>query len=314
MVAEISVVVPSYNDKGNLIKCLCALEDELSVDDEIIVVDNGSTDGSLDVASGLRNVQLHSLSDGTIAAVRNYGAKQARHEIVGFVDSDCVVVKGWKAAAFAKIVQDDVVAVGSKYQTPLLANWIEKAWFSQRPQNGDVKYINAGNFVVKKEAFWAVGGFDEALITGEDAEICIRLIRAGGRVVEHDSIRTVHLGNPKSLVGFFCQQKWHSVGMFGTFRHNFFDKPLLMTVLFVCCVVSVPGLYVLQDMSVRLIVVSFGLVLLVPCVSAIFRVVQFGNWGHICSLSILYIVYYMARSYVLFEIIFENLLSRKKSN
>jgi len=172
MASKLSVVVPVYNDKENVIKCLRALDEELSTDDEIIVVDNGSTDGSLDAVKELNRVLALSLTDGTVAAVRNYGAKHAKHGILGFVDSDCVIAKGWKKAALDKLNKDGVVAVGSKYQNPIMANWIEKAWFSQRPQNGDVKYINAGNFIVKKDSFLAVGGFDKTLITGEDS-ICL---------------------------------------------------------------------------------------------------------------------------------------------
>jgi len=126
-------------------------------------------------------------------------------------------------------------ATGSRYALPTdpPPRWIERTWHELhwRPGDGYVPYVPAGNFIVSRAAFEAVGGFREALATGEDAELCQRLGAAGYRIYEAQSVVAEHLGNPKTLRAFFRQQVWHGLGQFGTVRRAALDKPVAMTAL-----------------------------------------------------------------------------------
>ncbi len=295
----ISFIVPVLNDVKLIGRCLAHIRGQALPHDEIIVVDNGSTDGTLEVVKQFRNVRL---LDGTglrVGALRNRGAATARNELLAFVDSDCLLCEGWRGAVEEVLRDPGVAATGSKYDLPDDPCWIEKVWFSQRRlRRGNVNYINSGNLIVRKGAFEMVGGFDETLVTGEDAELGFRLNKNGHRVYEEPRIRAVHLGNPKTLPRFYRQQVWHGLGMFGTMRISRLDKPVAMTFGFLMCTIAAMGMIVTgRPLS------ALWLVLAVPLTTSLYRVFQFGNATYFFHLAFLYLIYFAARVNALFKIV-----------
>ena len=132
----ISVVVPLYNDERNIRSCLESLEKELLLGDEVAVVDNGSTDSSSDIVKEFERVKLLVLKSGNIGAVRNYGAKHTSGDILAFIDSDCVVLPGWRSALLSSLHENDsIAATGAKYRVPEKSPWFVTVWFSQRREN-----------------------------------------------------------------------------------------------------------------------------------------------------------------------------------
>jgi glycosyltransferase involved in cell wall biosynthesis len=236
---QFSVVIPVYNAIPYLQPCLDAVRRALQRygRGELIVVDNGSTDGSYEllVSDYGSQATIRREPAATIARLRNQGAALARGRWLSFVDADCVIPEDYferAASVFAAVEAD---ATGNRYALPTdpPPRWIEVTWHQlhDRRRDGYVPYINAGNFVVSKAAFDAVGGFDEALRTGEDAELGQRLVAAGYRIYQSHSVIAEHLGNPKTLRAFFRQQTWHGLGQFGTVGGRSLDKPVAMTAL-----------------------------------------------------------------------------------
>lgn len=98
-----SVVIPTYNRKPILEKCLRAMEAQVLRSDgpvedyEIVVVDDGSTDGTVEwlqaSAGEFPHVVLHERNHEGAAMARNYGVQQAKGDITVFIDSDLVVVE-----------------------------------------------------------------------------------------------------------------------------------------------------------------------------------------------------------------------------
>jgi glycosyltransferase involved in cell wall biosynthesis len=305
----ISVVIPLYNDEKNIPLCLEALRSELHAEDEVIVVDNGSTDGSVEAVlrfQGMR-VKVVNLETGTVAAVRNYGAGRASGDVFAFIDSDCLVLQGWRAAVSQRLNDDENIgASGSKCLVPKKSPWFVRVWFSQRRPDGDVVYINSGNFIVKKEAFKAVGGFNEALVTGEDAEVCLRLRQSGYRVVEDATIAVVHLGNPASLSAFYRQQKWHALGMFGTVHWLNLDKPFFMTVIFGICILFVSILLLMDGFGMFNMLAGVLLLIFVPLISSLYRCWCSKVWMYLPQFFILYVLYFFARLNVLLALLSRN--------
>jgi cellulose synthase/poly-beta-1,6-N-acetylglucosamine synthase-like glycosyltransferase len=302
----ISFIIPMHNEDRTIAQCLDAIDAERAGNDEIIVVDNGSTDHSIAIVNGFSKVALLLKPGVKVAALRNAGARRAGGDLLVFIDADCVVCKGYRNNLLAAFKEPGVGASGSKVDLPSNPHWIEKAWYSQkRYTTGKVKYINSGNLAVRKKIFDEIGGFDETLITGEDSELCWRLNRAGYAVVEYPEVRAIHYGNPKDLGSFYKQQQWHGLGMFGTLRISWINKPFIMTLLFICSTLSaIVSPYLLRDhVSVATsLLTSLGLILFVPFVTSLYRVLQFKNYAYFFHLMVLYLLFYTARSVAFFRV------------
>ncbi len=301
---KISFIIPMKNAGKYIRRCLEAILAEMKPGDEVIVIDNGSTDDSVSIASRIENVVILHCPDGTIGYLRNYGANRSQGDILAFIDADCIISSGWRAEVIRNLEDKGIAAVGSRYEIPENAVWIEKAWFSQKTTEASpAKYVNSGNFAIKKEAFSHVGGFDGKLITGEDAELGWRLNGNGYTIIEDPGVECIHLGNPKTLRDFYRKQKWHALGMMGTFRHSFWDKPLLMTIAFF---MSVSAFFVMfpfflkRGRSISSLLAFCGWV---PCITAGYRAYQYRNMKYFLHLIILYFIYFIARSRALIEIL-----------
>jgi GT2 family glycosyltransferase len=306
----ISFIIPMHNEDRTIAQCLDAIDSERTRNDEIIVVDNGSTDHSIAIVSGFSEIELLHKPGVKVAALRNAGARVARGDLLAFIDADCVVCKGYRTNLLAAFKEPDVGASGSKVNLPNNPHWIEKAWYSQkRGTAAKVNYINSGNLAVRKKIFDQLGGFDETLTTGEDSEFCWRLNQAGSLVVENPAVRVIHYGNPKDLRSFYKQQQWHGLGMFGTLRISWINKPFLMTLLFICSTfLAIIAPYLTRDyFSVATsLLISPGLILFVPLITSIYRVLQFKNYIYFFHLMVLYLLFYTARSVALFRVLFSD--------
>lgn len=91
----LSIIVPTYNVKLYVEECVDSLLNQKYVDCEIIIVDDGSTDGSSEVCDKLklkdsRIIVVHQ-KNGGLSAARNTGLKHAKGEYIGFIDSDDIV-------------------------------------------------------------------------------------------------------------------------------------------------------------------------------------------------------------------------------
>lgn len=267
---------------------------------ELIYVDNGSTDGSYEyltsIQTGRFQVQLR--EDVSISALRNLGASRARGEFLSFLDADCSIGPYYFEEALGVLRSSKVAATGCDYEVPPEPHWIEATWHSLHHVSHDrqVGWINAGNFVITREAFEDVGGFREDLRTGEDAEIGQRLTNAGYTIHSARAVSATHLGNPKSIREFYRRNVWHGLGMFGTVNWHQLDKPT--TMMFTHLLATIVGLIVLVGAHFSLpvrILVAFSLQLPVPIITVAYRVRQTGRATHLGEGFVLYLLYYWAR-------------------
>lgn len=305
----VSIIVPALNEEKCIGQCLSALNAIEYPEDrrEIIVLDNGSTDRTVAIALEL-GASVKVAPGVTISTLRNLGVKRAKGDVVAFVDADCVVSPAWLRAALPHLENLQVGAVGSRYQHPQNPHWIERAWYSQiRDLNyyGPVRWLSGGNIVMSKSCFEKVGGFDEGLRTNEDVDLCDRIRRTGFQIISDPKVKVVHLGNPKTLLGFFRREIWYSKDVFRKFLANFPSRQNIKVI----------GLGAAYGMSMLLLllwliagIVGYGFLTIGYCLAATMAALPIGmavkqalkhdNWTQLPQLSLLYFVYGVARGVV----------------
>ncbi|HEX5069852.1 MAG TPA: glycosyltransferase, partial [Vicinamibacterales bacterium] len=207
----VSIVIPVRNDARRLRRCLETLREAASgAVFEIIVADNGSTDDSARVAAEAGAIVVP-LPDRRVAQVRNEAAARARGEYLAFVDADHELDPGWSHAAMRALSDPAIDAAGAQYYAPADGTWVQRAYDRlRRHRSGDhaVGWLPSGNLIIRRAAFERLGGFDAALETCEDVDLCQRLTAGGGRIMAVEGMRSVHLGDPATLAALFGGELW----------------------------------------------------------------------------------------------------------
>ena len=194
-----SVVVPVYNGSATLDACLEALTDQ-TVDAalyEVIAVDDGSEDGSADVAARHRVRVLRQAHAGA-AAARNHGAQEARGDLLLFTDADCEPLPDWIEKMLAPFAELSVMGVKGAYLTKqrsvvarfAQAEYEEKYEHLDRVKNID--FVDTHSAAYRRETFLEAGGFDPSFAFDEDQEFSYRLAKAGHRLVFTRGARVWH--------------------------------------------------------------------------------------------------------------------------
>ena len=202
MPPRISVIIPVYNAEVYLRQCLESLAASTEPAFECIVVDDGSTDGSPDVAREFGALVLSTGGRNGPALARNLGAKAARGEILFFVDSDiCVQPDTLSQIGSEFTMNPDVDAVmGSYDRWPSAKNFMSQYrnlmhhYVHQKSRREAVTFW-AGCGAMRREVFLEFGGFDEAYRNPaiEDIELGYRLTAANRKLVLCGNIEVKHL-------------------------------------------------------------------------------------------------------------------------
>ncbi|RKF16919.1 glycosyltransferase [Roseovarius spongiae] len=190
----LDAVVIGRNEGARLDACLASLRGQVR---RLVYVDSGSTDSSVEAArtAGAEVVALDMDRPFTAARARNAGlARLAGDGFVMLVDGDCTVAPGWlgQAAEHLAAHPDTAVVCGRRREIAPHASvynrLIDMEW------DGPPGMVRAcgGDAMMRQDALRAVGGFNAALIAGEEPELCLRLRRAGWEVHRLDAEMTRH--------------------------------------------------------------------------------------------------------------------------
>ncbi|PNU19979.1 hypothetical protein C2E25_09925 [Geothermobacter hydrogeniphilus] len=234
---NLSIVIPVLNGEKYINECIDCINNLEKNDDivNVIVVDNGSTDSTIEILVN-KNIEQIVRKGVTISALRNIGARMTDNEYIAFVDSDCYVDKMWLKNLKKAFINDDCGVVGRYYcMSSTDSTWVEKLWCLRRSDiSGSVKFLPGGNMVFRRSVFDLVGGFDEELITGEDYDICSRVISNGYSIVNYPGVDVVHMGNYKRLKDIIVKERWYGKGMMSSCRRP--SKPLIASIAFLLCI------------------------------------------------------------------------------
>jgi glycosyltransferase involved in cell wall biosynthesis len=232
---QFSVIIPAKNEEATLGRCLDSLA---NVDwdrnqFEVIVMDNGSSDRTAAIARE-KGVNLFVMPGLTIAALRNFGVSQAKGDILVFLDADCTVSGDWLRNAARYISNLEVICFGSPPVVPENASWVQTAWFRIRQKSkicGEVAWLESMNMFVRREAFRAAGGFNEALVTCEDYDLSLRL-KVLGKLIADDRIVAVHHGEAATVGHFFKKEYWRGTSNLRGVLHHGITLQELPSLLF----------------------------------------------------------------------------------
>lgn len=214
----VSVVVPVFNGRsliGDCIESLLAL-DYPAERIEIIIVDNGSTDGTDEVVKGYPVRLLYEKEKKGSYAARNAGIKNAKGEIIAFTDADCVVSREWlkKGVGFFRESYIGCVAGGISGYRP--QTWVDEflirrdclsqRWTLSHPF---FPYPQTANALYRKDVFEKIDGFGEEFLFGGDADMAWRMQIETGYKLIYEPEAVVYHRHRSNLRGFLSQQfRW----------------------------------------------------------------------------------------------------------
>lgn len=181
----ISVIIPAYNAEKTIQETIGSVLQQTFTDFEIIVVDDGSSDSTVDVVSNITDsrVKVIAGSHAGASASRNLGFVRSMGEFVAFLDADDIWTpdkleaqlaalknnpKAYVAYSWTNFIDEEgkflrkgsrATCIGNVYDKILVANFLG----------------NGSNVLIKREAIETVGGYDESLSAGQDRDLYIRL-------------------------------------------------------------------------------------------------------------------------------------------
>lgn len=183
----VSVVIPAYNAVRFLAEAIDSVLTQVGAAREVIVVDDGSTDGTGSVAASFSEVKLVNRENGGIGAARNTGIREATGEFLAFLDADDIWPPG-RLNALHRALSDDVDAVFGQ------AIQFGEGRESSPPQAALV----ASTMLIRIETFRRVGEFDEHVKVGEFIDWWARAEEGGVRWTQIPDVvlrRRIHTTN-----------------------------------------------------------------------------------------------------------------------
>ena len=184
---RISVVICAYNAERTMDACLASLRALHYPNYEVVVVNDGSKDRTLEISQRYPEVRIFSQENKGLSVARNVGFQNATGEIIAYTDSDCVVDPDWLTYLAYKFVHGGFVAVGGPNLPPPEDSRIA-ACVAAAPggpthvliDDEVAEHIPGCNMAFLKTALEEVGGFDPLhRAAGDDVDLCWRLQNHG---------------------------------------------------------------------------------------------------------------------------------------
>jgi len=208
MKSSVSVYIPCYNAAEFIARSVEGVLQQTCPADEILVVDDGSRDATLEIAARYPvRIVRHEQNLG-LAAARNTAFREARNEFVASLDADCVAAPDWLEKLVPHLQDPQVAGVAGRLtegiQRSLADRWrrahMPQEWGSAAIRNP--RFLFGSNTLFRKSTVEAAGGYNESMRTnGEDADLSKRLRARGLELIydpaagvthlRHDTIRSI---------------------------------------------------------------------------------------------------------------------------
>lgn len=210
---EVSVIVLTYNSENTIRGALKSLAHQSARPKEVLVIDGGSADGTINAVETLRNTLefplLVLVADGSKSLCRNIGLQHSSGEIVAFLDSDCEAPPDWLENLASVLCTSDarVKAVGGPYVPStdshnfsfatyhllgVFSGKLTSQFLRVEDSARTVAAIPGGNCAFWRRALLEVGGFDPVLRACEDTDISDKLVSSGYSLLFLPSLYVYH--------------------------------------------------------------------------------------------------------------------------
>jgi len=180
----VSVVIPVFNGERFLREAVQSVLDQKYSPVEIIIVDDGSTDGTANVARSFAEAvrYLHQPNQGP-AAARNRGIEQAQGSLIACADADDLWPPGKLELQLPYLIRDPAIEIViGRIQQVLLGQ-------AQAEEFGEPAFsVNLGSAVIRKTVFERVGLFDESMRYSEDVDWFMRAREGGAAIMTIDAV------------------------------------------------------------------------------------------------------------------------------
>ncbi|MBV8132128.1 MAG: glycosyltransferase [Alphaproteobacteria bacterium] len=210
---RVSVVVCAYNAERTIDRCLASLAELTYPDYEVIVVNDGSSDCTLEIAERYSFCRIISQPNKGLSAARNVGAEVASGEIVAYTDSDCVADPDWLNYLVVKMEASNLAACGGP-NFPPPEDTLVPAVVAVAPggpthvliSDEVAEHIAGCNMAFRREVLLRLGGFDPIYrAAGDDVDICWRFQDAGYSIGFSPAAVVWHYR--RNTLGAYCNQQ-----------------------------------------------------------------------------------------------------------
>ncbi len=192
---QASIITTIKNEEGSIKMFLGSLETQILAPDEIIIVDGGSNDNTVDIikdhaANSKLPIKLLIENEVNISEGRNIAIRKARNEVVAITDAGCKLDKNWLKCIVKPFKENDSVDVVAGWYEPytstdfgILAAELLYKKIERVKRNPDAFLPSSRSIAFRKECWEAVGGYPENLETAEDTLFDIKLKEKGFKFV-----------------------------------------------------------------------------------------------------------------------------------
>jgi len=195
----ISVIIPLYNKNNSIIRTLNSVLEQTGVVLEVVVVDDGSTDGCGELVKSLDNnlVRYYKKENGGVSSARNFGSQKARGEWIFFLDADDELTEG--TLTFLSQMQSqhpkEKIFIGGITRNHISAEKDNYIRVTTTPFFDTWRRIflpASGNMLIHRSLVEKYGGYDERMSFYEDYEFALRMMLHGSVVYTNRPIRIYH--------------------------------------------------------------------------------------------------------------------------
>lgn len=199
---QVSVIIPVKNGSRTLGACLRSIKHSYFKNIEVIVVDDHSTDNSVEIAESYNCTVLQSVNGDGANRARNFGAKNAKGEIFVFIDSDVEIRGNTIQTIVGTLVTDGADAVvgvySARHKNENIVSQYKNLWirFSYLKSPPAIDWLFGAVSGINREAFEKIGGFNVELLAHkghDDIELGKRFARANLNIVLNVDVEVEHL-------------------------------------------------------------------------------------------------------------------------
>jgi glycosyltransferase involved in cell wall biosynthesis len=192
---KVSVIIPTHNRKAGLLRNLAHLPSDL----EIIVVDDGSTDGTAEAVEQIRLTNLTYIKQANSgpSAARNKGIGASSGEFIAFIDDDCIPVSPWPWPLIHRLGQENLRVAGAGGTVRPLRNGFFSRYYTfhrilEPPDS--CAYLVTANCAYRRKVLEEVGGFDPRIKQpgGKDPALSMKIRMHGYELAFEPSATVIH--------------------------------------------------------------------------------------------------------------------------